>query len=118
MKPDIVQEIIAAAKRYVAAATPKDVDKTTRVHIEAAFSAGAFSQLLNESTCEQVRPEDKTDETGDTLITIDEGYDFYYFYKRLSDKQKTYVRHHIIRDADTSEISAELSRRGLNVEEA
>lgn len=43
---------------------------------------------------------------------------FYDLYERLSARQKTYVRDYIIRDADLSELTAELFRRGFNVEEA
>lgn len=117
MKQDFMQGICVAAKRYADDILPKDVHASTRVSVEMAYCAGAIHPISgkDEAFKQALLAKDKT---GDTLITIDAANVFYDLYERLSARQKTYVRDYIIRDADLSELNAELSRREFNVEEA
>lgn len=116
MKQDFSSILIEKANQYVANNLPKDAGCATEVYVKAAYMAGAFlSPAADANFLKKVLTKDKTD---DTLITIDAANVFYDLYERLSARQKTYVRDYIIRDADLSELTAELFRRGFNVEEA
>jgi hypothetical protein len=112
MKQDFSSILVEKASQYAANILPKDADYATEVYVKSAYMAGAFFfPAADANFLKKLLAKDKT---GDTIITIDAANVFFDLYERLSARQKTYVRDYIIRDADTSELTAELSRRGFD----